>query len=79
MVGEHDGKIHEDIGFIKGKVNDFCSRLERVETKVDHIDECLDAFRGEISSIRTKVMIIGGGVVIVLTPVVTYIVNTIFD
>ena len=47
-MSEHGMKLHEDVGYLKGRVDELCSWKEtfesKVEKKLDHIDLCLDRF-----------------------------------
>lgn len=44
-----DIKLHEGVAALKARTEDFCSRLDRIEDKIDHIDECLDRLNGGVA------------------------------
>lgn len=55
MAAKNNIHLHEDIATLKERTNDFCERLDRVETKIDGLIVSFSYWRGRVAAIAAVV------------------------
>lgn len=55
----HDIKLHESVALLLERTEGLCDRLEKVDKKIDHLDECIDSCKTSLSFFNGKMAIVG--------------------